>query len=419
MIVGPRAKGKSALMAKLYEHYVLGRNFDEIRPSILYNDSISSIKSNTNLSSQHQHPKQTDILFLFYFLKPDDYLLNVLVDVTHKIRSKYGNKDCTFGLNQELHDKRSIIDQFHASLGLGPVIIFIDGLTELNSNHSIKLSTWLPNKLDSNCKFVFTLTKSSEYYNELNSRKASTSFELNIFSEENDYRLIFGKYLGIEDEYLDNLNHNLSNNALFGKFLSYFHELKTADHINNPVFIQVIAQELFSFDKEIYKTHPVYSNRKNSGSNLGQLDSDHGNLISSTFVTQSVSSNQSNNTSSLSASSINIINSYIEEVSTIREIIQKILKRYLKKNNWSVNSSTALSVGKCSLFLHMVRNDAYFPLYLKDNPGWMGDVLCLIALSKHGLGKDSAKRILKLRGYKGKHKVSFVYSSFQSIIPLI
>jgi hypothetical protein len=35
----------------------------------------------------------------------------------------------------------------------------------------------------------------------------------------------------------------------------------------------------------------------------------------------------------------------------------------------------------------------------------MGDVLCLIALSKHGLGKDSAKRILKLKGYKGKQKV--------------
>jgi hypothetical protein len=264
------------------------------------------------------------------------------------MRSKYGHKDSTFGLNQELHDKRSIIDQFHASLCMGPVIIFIDGLTELNANHSIKLNTWLPNKLDNNCKFVFTVTKSSEYYSELNARKVSTSYELNLFSEENDYRLIFGKYLGLDDEQMDNLNHNLSNNVLFGKFLSYLHELKTADHINNPVYIQIIAQELFSFDKEIYKTHPVYSNRKNSASNLAQLDSQHQNLLRSTFVTQSVSSKQTNSSSNLSASPVNIINSYIEEVSTIREIIQKIIKRNLKKNNWSVNSSTSVSVGKYS-----------------------------------------------------------------------
>ena len=89
-----------------------------------------------------------------------------------------------------------------------------------------------------------------------------------------------------------------------------------------------------------------------------------------------------NKSGSLSA---NIMNSYIEEVSTVCETIQKIISRLIRKYNWSTNSNS-ISV---------------------SNPGWVGDVLCLIALSPNGIKKTSIFNILHLRGYTGTLEVGF------------
>ncbi|CAF1140264.1 unnamed protein product, partial [Brachionus calyciflorus] len=137
--------------------------------------------------------------------------------------------------------------------------------------------------------------------------------------------------------------------------------------------------EIFSFDKEIFKNHPVHLSRLNSVAGSG-VD---GSLVEGHEIVSSRSS-----ASSLLNNSVNIMNSYIEEVSTIREIIQKILKRYLRKNNWSVNKDMPLSL---------------------DNPGWIGDTLCLIALSLNGITKETLLRILRRRGYDGNLKITELF----------
>lgn len=42
---------------------------------------------------------------------------------------------------------------------------------------------------------------------------------------------------------------------------------------------------------------------------------------------------------------------------------------------------------------------------MKENSGWIGDVLCFMTLSQTGLTKDDLLRLLELRGYKDKLKV--------------
>lgn len=56
---------------------------------------------------------------------------------------------------------------------------------------------------------------------------------------------------------------------------------------------------------------------------------------------------------SVYSSSLNFVDNYIEEVATIGEIIEKMIKRYIKKNNWSVNRDIALSIGKFLVFAHL------------------------------------------------------------------
>lgn len=151
---------------------------------------------------------------------------------------------------------------------------------------------------------------------------------------------MFAKLVGLN---LGALSSNHSNNLIYGKFLSIYTELKTADHFSNPLFIQLIAQEIFTFDKEIYKNNPINSalNRRspyNLDRSLESLDTSR--ELKNRSPTASIRSSMSTE----STSSVNIINSYIEEVSTIREIIQKIIKRYIKKFNWSTDSSTPLSI---------------------------------------------------------------------------
>ena len=244
-------------------------------------------------------------------------------------------KDSSTSIDHELYDTKSIIEQFHASLALGPAFIFIDGLGELETQNTISLNVWLPNKLENTCKFVITLSRSSDYYSELSARKTSVSQELTIFKNDNDYREMFARLIGLN---LGTLSNNHSNNLIYGKFLNIYSELKTADHFSNPLFIQLIAQEIFTFDKEIYKNNPINSavNRR-SPRNHDRSLAEGPDPAGDTLSVRSTMSTDSN-------VSVNVINSYIEEVSTIREIIQKIIKRYIKKFNWSTDKSMPLSI---------------------------------------------------------------------------
>ena len=90
-----------------------------------------------------------------------------------------------------MYDLTSIIEKFQVSLSLGPVYIFIDGLSELdNTSTTFNINQWLPNKLDVNCKFVFTLYKHCESYIELSKRKYTQIREFNALANETDYKLI-------------------------------------------------------------------------------------------------------------------------------------------------------------------------------------------------------------------------------------
>jgi hypothetical protein len=46
--------------------------------------------------------------------------------------------------------------------------------------------------------------------------------------------------------------------------------------------------------------------------------------------------------------------------------------------------------------------------FKKENCGWMGDILCLICVSVHGINKDSIMRILAQKGYVNDLKVNCI-----------
>jgi len=254
-------------------------------------------------------------------------------------------KDSSTSIDHELYDTKSIIEQFHASLTLGPAFIFIDGIGELETQNTMSLNVWLPNKLQTTCKFVFTLSRSSDYYSELSVRKSCLSHELTVFNGDNDYREMFAKLIGLNLG--TSLSNNHSSNLIYGKFLSIYSELKTANHFSNPLFVQLIAQEIFTFDKEIYKNNPILAGSSmsrrsthNLERSLVEVDPDTARELKNKSPSASIKSSMSTD----STVSVNVINSYIEEVSTIREIIQKIIKRYIKKFNWSTDTSMPLSI---------------------------------------------------------------------------
>lgn len=333
VVSGPRGHGKTTFMASLYQKYVINANLANL----------------------------TDSFCLFYFLEPEDHLINTLVNITSKLRAKYLKKDSLSSLDSELFDQKSIIEQFNAALLLGPANIFIDGLSELNPKMNLPIGQWLPQKIDEpECKFVFTMRDSSEYYRELSKRSDCLLHNLILLDSISDYERFFKKYLGVTNA--------TNSNVLYTKYLNIFNELKTSEHVNNPLFLTLIAQELFSFDKEIFKNHPVHMSRLNS-----VVTSVDGSLVEGHEIVTSRSS-----ASSLLNNSVNIMNSYFEDVATIREIIEKILKRYLRKNNWSVDDTVPLSL---------------------DNPGWIGTALCLIALSLNGIDKETILRLLTRLGY--------------------
>lgn len=86
LIYGPRAGGKTSFMLQVY------RNVNSL-PSGTFSmsdlpDSLKnrSIASSSTRSIHNNKPKP---LFLFYFLKPKDSFLSVLIDITYKMRLKY------------------------------------------------------------------------------------------------------------------------------------------------------------------------------------------------------------------------------------------------------------------------------------------------------------------------------------------
>lgn len=81
------------------------------------------------------------------------------------------------------------------------------------------------------------------------------------------------------------------------------------------------------FINKIYQTDDMTLSEISS-SELGTLEK---------LLTGQINSTYSN--------SLNFVNNYIEEVATIGEIIEKMIKRYIKKNNWSVNRESPLSAG--------------------------------------------------------------------------
>ena len=221
-------------------------------------------------------------------------------------------------MNNELHDINSIVEQFHASLSLGPSIIFIDGLSEIESQKQlVKLNLWLPKKIETQTKFIITLRKATASYSELSSYKSSFLHNLIIFKSEEDYKITFAKLLNaqLSSNGIDN------KNTLFSKFQTIYSMLKSANHARNPLFIQLIAKELLCFDNEIYKSHPIH-HRKSVASSLFSSDT----------------------RSSLNMSENHLLESYIEDVSTICEVIQKIIMRYItKRYNWSTRTTLPIS----------------------------------------------------------------------------
>ena len=291
-------------------------------------------------------------------------------------------------------------------------------------------------------KFVITLSKSSEYYNDLTSSTSGLSeqnveeHELNPFESDNDYIRAFERLLSIDESRFGDESPltalRNSSNILFDRFLKCLNQLKSTRHGKNPFYVQLIAQEIFCFDREIYKSHPMFLSGASSATNseskstiqshettqakalssshsakstesklsmpksrLTTTDSHTANSLkrlsnASELAKPASSSNQSSTpgdkASSSGEPSEDMIDSYIEEVSTIREIIQKIIARYIKKPiNFVSDPDVTLSV---------------------ENPGWMGESLCLIALSPNGITKQSIQSILKMKGYVDSYEVS-------------
>lgn len=333
IIYGSRASGKTSLILQIY------RNLNSIQsgtfsladlPDTLKNRSIAS-SSTRSLNQQANKPKP---LYLFYFLKPQDSILPILVDITLKIRLKYAKQDCKLLLDNDLSDSKSIIEQFQSSLEFGSTVVFIDGLDDLINKQ--KLTSWLPNLAEMNeTKFVITLQKSSDYYAELLNNKSCVSFALSTFKSDKDYHNLFSKIL-------DSNSTRDNNNVLFGKYLSIFNEFKQAHHASNPLYAKLIAQEIFSFDKDIFRPVALQMSAR--------FRPDESVTSKGSYETEEIKAHSSLSYSSMSSSSVrttassNIMENYIEEVSTLRELIQKILKRYIKRNNWSTNRGEPISL---------------------------------------------------------------------------
>ena len=220
---------------------------------------------------------------------------------------------------------------------MGPVIVFIDGVGEVESKNIVNLNVWLPKNLETNCKFVFTLNGTSSTYDFLIRTRKNESIKLNLktFETDNDYIMFFARQFKIETSKLLSSSNNKiftiptdllslenqnAHNKLYEKAIKYLSELKTARNSYNPFFCLIIAQELFTFDKDIFEINAILPDRRHS---LLQESDDDRNM-----------------------SSVTVFNSYIEEVCTIREVAEKVIKRCLHKHSWTTNNNVQVSVGQ-------------------------------------------------------------------------
>jgi hypothetical protein len=220
----------------------------------------------------------------------------------------------SWSLNNELYDDNSIVEQFHAALRLGPSVIFIDGIMENKSeSQPIKLSHWLPPHNDTKAKFVITLRRATKLFSDLSDYKSAVVSELTVFNGEDDYNKVYSKILSGQKS---NLNpSDTRNNTLYSKYRSIFGLFSVTTHSSNPLFVQLIGKELSCFDNEIYKGNSMFHRRSTASTMLSDLSE------------------------SSAAKANDVIDSYFEDVSTIREIIQKIISRYLaKRYNWTLKA---------------------------------------------------------------------------------
>ena len=188
----------------------------------------------------------------------------------------------------------------------------------------LKLSSWLPPNMHADVKFVLTLRKSSEVYSELSNYSTCVANELHVFDSDQDFHCIVSRQMELQN----NSYNSDPNNILYAKFLSFYALLKSSNHASNPLFMQLIAKELFCFDADIYATHPLYAVVSKLRTPLLAARSFQARV--NTAVTQPPA---------------NIIESYVENVYTLRELVQMIILRYLPKDNWSIKTTMPLSKG--------------------------------------------------------------------------
>lgn len=168
-------------------------------------------------------------------------------------------------LDRELSDQYSLIQQFQASMRLGPVFLFVDGLSELDQNHSIPFDLWFPERrLDSSSapadtRFILTVRRTSELYLSLTSpnsnNKTVSVCDMRAFLSDSDYHELVAPVFSFYSDEIRQFDPNL--NCLVAKHLDLFASMKESNHIENPMYISLMAHEVFTFDKEIHRSHRV------------------------------------------------------------------------------------------------------------------------------------------------------------------
>lgn len=175
-------------------------------------------------------------------------------------------------LDQELSDQFSLIQQFQASLMLGPLWLFVDGVSELDPNHSIAFDIWFPTKFDSESKFVFTVRRTSDLYLNLTGIGSGSSVantdassksaqqhvsvcEMRTFLDDADNHAFVARFFSFYEDEIKGFNPNV--NCLVAKYLDLYTNIKESNHVQNPMYITLMAHEVFIFDKEIHKNHRV------------------------------------------------------------------------------------------------------------------------------------------------------------------
>lgn len=158
-------------------------------------------------------------------------------------------------LDNELSNQYSLIQQFQASLSLGPLNLFIDGLSELDQNHTLAFDLWFPAKLQPDTKLIFTLRRTSDLYLNLSANKSVSVCEMRTFLSDSDHHALVARFFSFYADEIKRFDPN--TNCLVAKYLDLFASMKESNHIDNPMFVSLMAHEVFTFDKEIHKTHRV------------------------------------------------------------------------------------------------------------------------------------------------------------------